>query len=156
MLGGVMTSDTATGSAHRIHDPGAKQILFLMVKAGPTLKTHTKALAAATNVQQGSKPQPGGPKANTPGVARALTGMHADVHALSTKIKRISCHTHAGRRGKAQMLQYLSALDQATGAWSKALAAADRPTKTARMTDTQRFVAKAKKAAAAARPLLQR
>ena len=151
-----MTSDAATGSAHKLHDPGAKQILFLMVKAGPSLKTHTEALAAATNVQQGSKPQPGGPKANIAGVSSALTGMHTDVRTLKTKIKRVSCHTRAGRRGKAQMLQYLSALDQATQTWSMALGAPDRPTRTAHMTDTQRFMAKAKKAAATARPLLQR
>lgn len=152
----AVTPDTATSSARRIHDPGAKRILVLIVNAGPTLKAHAQTVATATNFQPGTKPRPGAPKPDAGALLQAIGDVHADLQSLRSTVKRVACRTRAGRHGKALILQSLTALDQATQTFAMAVAAPDRATKGARMLDTQRFNKQAKEAARAARPLLER
>ncbi len=145
-----------TSSARRIHDPGARRVLLLIVGAAPRLRRHARALTAATHATPGVKPKLGGPKADAKRLLQAIAGLHSDLHALRSNIKHVDCRTTAGRRGKADILKSLKTLDEELTTFSTAVTSQDSHVKGTATQRAMRLNKQAQAAAQAGLALLQR
>ena len=121
----------ARHSVRRIHDPGARRILLLIVDAAPRLRRHGRAVTSATHAKPGRTPSASVPKPDIVALSMAVGGFHADLRSLRSKIGQVACKTPAGQRGKADMLKSLLELDAALNAFASGARSSDRAVKAA-------------------------
>ena len=146
----------ARHSVRRIHDPGARRILLLIVAAAPRLKRHGRAVTSATHAKPGHTPTKSVPKPDTGALLMAIGGFHADLRSLHSKIGQVACKTPAGQRGKADILKSLLELDAALNAFATGVTSSDRAVKAAHTRVAASLNKKARATAKTALALLDR
>jgi hypothetical protein len=120
------------------------------------LKQHAAQIAQATHAKPGDQPKPGGP---LPDLAMLLVGIRSlrgDLRSLHHSIGSVNCHTAAGRRGKALILETLMTLDNSLRTFATAVKTPDKATRATLVQQAQDLNTQAKRTVKTALAPLER
>jgi hypothetical protein len=150
------TDSTAPHSHRHIHDPGARQVLLLIVSHRKQLIKHGKQIAAATHARPGHKPGRRVATPNTKNLQQGLLSFRGDLLSLHHGIAAVHCSTRAGRHGAALLGEGLLTFDTSVRTYLTAVGAPDRATKAKLMRQAQDSNKRARRTMKTALSLLER
>jgi hypothetical protein len=152
----IATESKAPRSRRHIHDPGARQVLLLVVGHRARLIEHGKQIAEATHARPGHKPGRRVPKPNTKHLQQGLLGFRGELLSLHRSVTKVRCSTPAGRHGAALLGEGLLTFDTSVRTYLTAVSTPDRATKAKLLRHSQDSSKRASRTMNAALSLLER
>lgn len=150
------TSGRTSHSRRHIHDPGARQVLLLVVGHRTRLIKHGKQIAAAAHARPGHTPGRRVPRPDTKNLQQGLLGFRGDLLSLHHDVSAVRCHTRAGRHGAALLGEGLLTFDTSARTYLTAISAPDRATKAKLLSQAQNSNKRAQRTMNTALSLLER
>jgi hypothetical protein len=149
-------TDARARSRRNIHDPGARQVLLLVVGHRVQLIKHGKQIAEATHARPGHKPARRIAKPKTKQLQQGLLSFRGDLLSLHHSVSKVKCSTHAGRHGAALLGEGLMTFDSSVRTYLTAVSAPDRATKAKLLRQAEDSNKRARRTMTTALSLLER